>query len=151
MLRVTSRDSGGLSRPGQDRKRIPFGAARSKLTAPHRAGFVRRWFNDVNDRISRAKDAGWDLVVDPDNAMPVGDGPGTRNTELGAAVSQVVGVDDQRNPVRAYLMEVRQDWYDEDQARKVEETKQTDRAIAEGTHGLDGDGRYLPRDGMSIR
>lgn len=147
----TTRRAAGdsLTKPGQERARVPFGNARSKLSAPGRSGFVRRWFNDVSSRIKEALSAGWEFVDDPEH---IGDGPETRDSGLGAAVSQVVGVDRQGIPMSAYLMEIRQDWYYEDQDKKIQETKATDIAIARGMVGPSaGDGGYVPPNGINIR
>lgn len=135
-----------------ERKRVPFGSARSKMTVPNRAGFVRRFFIDAGTRIREALAAGWDFVEDQEKKLGVGDGPVTSNTNMGTSVSMVTGKDSQGNPQHSYLMETREDWYNEDQKKKLEILKDTDSAIARGKIGpSSSDGGYVPDGGIDIR
>ena len=149
-----ARKGGAASRQAAsgERKRIPFGSARSKMTVPQRAGFQRHFFNDVGSRIREALDAGWDFVEDQEKKLAVGDGPVTANTNIGTAVSMVTGTDPQGKPQVTYLMEIREDWYHEDQEKKLESLHKSTKTIANGGFGLPAsDGGYVPAGGINIR
>jgi len=91
----------------QPRKRIPLGT-RNILTAPKKAGFVRRFVNDKGDRIQSFKDAGWNAV---DENLPVGDDKIGRASTLGSLSNPHVG-----GGQRAILMEIPEEIYNEDRA-----------------------------------
>lgn len=96
------------------RKRVPLGS-RNILTAPRRAGFVRRFVNDKGDRIQAFKDAGWALVEE----TPVGDPQIGRASSMGSLTNPHVGAGQ-----RAVLMEIPEEYYREDyNAAQAEITK----------------------------
>ncbi len=82
----------------QNRK--PFGSTDQKLAWPLRPGYHNHWFNDDPGRIYQAKEAGYDHVQD----------------HRGVPVSRVVGVAQGGEPLLAYLMEIPQEWWEEDMA-----------------------------------
>ena len=140
----------------QERKeRIPLGTRVSKLTVPQRHGYQRRWMNDSPGRIEDAKRGGYSLVVDP--TLKVGNASEDGNSEIGGAVSRVVGTQEGGNPMKAYLMEIPQSWYDEDQSRKREARMEIEAAIIRGDdqqkikdeRGLETRG-YVPLSGNKI-
>lgn len=127
-------------------KRRPLGVPVSKMEVPHRKGYVRRWINDKDNRIRLAQEAGYEFVTDVSlsSAAQVGDD--------GSKVNQVVGTKDDGTPLIAYLMEIPQDWHNEDQEAKMEAVDKTDEAIREGNvEGHVGqDGRYIPNTGITL-
>ena len=99
-------------------ERIPIGQ-RNRLTAPKRPGYVRRFVNTTPGRVQMFEDAGYQLVTDqtydPENPGVVKIGDRTSGaTPMGSAVVEDVGGGQQ-----AVLMEIREDWYNEDQAKKA--------------------------------
>ena len=88
-----------------ERKRIPLGT-RNRLNAPKRAGFVRRFVNDVGDRVQRFKEAGYNIV---EGDVPTGDSKIGRASQLGSTVAAEVG-----GGKKAVLMEIKEEWYNED-------------------------------------
>lgn len=61
-------------------------------------------------------------------------------------MSQIVGTKEGGEPLRAYLMEIREDWYKEDQAAKTKRTDEIEAQIRRGKdeHGEIGkDGRFM--------
>jgi len=100
------------------RERIPLGTPQQKLSAPTREGYVRRWINDDADRIHRAKAGGYDFVTDEIKT----DGPGAR-------VERFVGRKEDGTPMKAFLMEVPQAFYDEDQKAKQKPADDFDAAL----------------------
>jgi hypothetical protein len=90
-------------------KRIPLGT-RNILTAPERPGYVRRFVNDEGDRIKHFEAAGYSVVRED---IDVGDPKAGKDTKTGSVVSPAVG-----GGKRAVLMEIKKEWYDEDQKAK---------------------------------
>jgi hypothetical protein len=97
-------------------KRVPMGSQR-RLAVPERPGFVRRWFNDVDDRIERAKRAGYAIVTDP--YLPIGD----QRSKDAAPMSDTRRVSVGRG-THAYLMEIPKDWYEADQRAKLKRNEE---------------------------
>ena len=97
---------------GQPR-RIPVGQ-RDVLTAKKNPGFVRRFVNDEPGRIERFKDAGYNIVTDE----AIGDEALGAGSAIGSSANKHVG-----HGQRAVLMEIREDWYNEDQASKAAKVK----------------------------
>jgi hypothetical protein len=121
--------------------RVPFGAKRSKLQLSsadmkefERRGRVVRWFNDQDGRIAAAIQGGWHHV-DPENARSMGSNDiHQENTDLNSTVSKVVSRG--TGPViRAYLMEISKEFYDEDQASKEEVNARVDQAMRPADQG----------------
>lgn len=124
-------------------ERIPLGARRQRLGAPLRKGYARRWINDSPGRVEHAeKRSGWTFV--------------TKKDEEGREErwSEIVGVNDDGNPLRAYLMEIPKEFYDQDQAEKQtpldEFDKQLRRGIIKDADARDGDSFYVPKEGIHI-
>jgi hypothetical protein len=121
------------SRPPRVRK--PFGTMEQTMAYPKREGFHRHWFNDVKDRISRAQEAGYEHVKGKDD----------KNT------SMVVGVAEGGGPLHAFLMEIPQEWYNEDMAAQQKIVDDREAVIKRGeADRQEGDGRYVPSQGIKI-
>ena len=121
--------------------RVPFGGPRLKLQlSPQdrsrfkKRGMVPYWFNDSAGRIERALGAGYNFV-DPVHAGSLGQGAlhqDGKDPESGVRVSQVVN----RDPLeRAYLMEIKEEYYKEDQEAKEAVNEKVDEALAAGGAG----------------
>lgn len=130
------------------KKRVPLGVPRTKLTAPERPGYKRRWINDDGKgRLQHARNGGYTFVEDPN--LQVGQDGGGDKTD--SRVSRVVGRRDDGQPLRAYLMEIPSELYKEDQASKQAALDEMDRAIRKGRLRSDGEEhRYVPDDGRGI-
>ena len=132
--------------------RVPFGGPRLKmqLSDADMAEFKRRkmkihWFNDDPGRIERALGGGY-KHVNPEYAMSLGQGAlhgDGKDPESNARVSIVVN---RSEPItRAYLMEISEKFYREDQAEKEKVNSQVDEALAMGGEGgSDIEGAYRP-------
>ena len=116
---------------GQSRKRVPLGA-RNILTAPKKAGFVRRFVNDTGDRIQMFKDAGWNAV---DDGSPVGDPKVGRPTSIGSASNPSVG-----GGQRAVLMEIPEEIYAADRAESQAKITAVENQIKRNSRGEGKDG-----------
>lgn len=122
------------------RVRKPMGTMEQKLAYPARPGYHRRWFNDVRNRIARAQEAGYEFVLENRDGRE-------------EKVSALVGTNEDGSPMTAYLMEIRQEFYNEDQAAKQAAVDEIDAAIMRGVRGQDAEqGRYYtPSEGTSMR
>lgn len=131
--------SHGHSRePSGRAQRIPLGSARQKGLADARPGFVRRWINNKGARIQYALQGGWNHVR--------ADNSGAFSSDPGEGTSQVCGTQENGEPMRRYLMEIREDWFNEDQFEKENKRAEIEAQILRGTDdkGQPGkDGRYL--------
>ena len=104
------------------RQRVPIGGQRHKLqiseadekNCEHR-GVVPRWLNDAKGRIQAAIAGGYKFCDPQDYQSMAGfiavEGD---NTDMGSKISKTVD----RNGTKAYLMEIRKEFYKEDQQAK---------------------------------
>lgn len=87
------------ARARRERRRADIGTDDLKLAAPKREGFTRRWVNDVVGRVDNFTANGWDVVQTD----------GTEARHVGG----------QKNPLKAVLMEIPDEFYLEDQKKKT--------------------------------
>jgi hypothetical protein len=109
-------------------KRTPLNS-RNRLSVKNKeAGFAYRIFNDEDDRISRAQEAGWELCS-TESVGAIGDRRVDNASSLGSTAHFSVG-----KGTKAVLMRIPEDWYKEDQEVKqreideVENTMKNDRS-----------------------
>ena len=142
--RTESRD-----KPGR-RSRTPLGRGRQKLSVPKIDGYVLRWINDDGARLTQAQEADYQFVAQ-NEVGHVGESVEDGNTDQGNRVSKVVGKTESGHPMRAYLMKIKREFYEEDQAEKQAQVDETDRAIREGSlEAKPDDKRYIPKEGIHI-
>ena len=122
------------------RARVPFGGLRTKMQLSDedrkefdRRGVVPRWINDQDGRLARAQSGGYNFVK-PEHVTSLGQGAlHGGSTDEGSRVSLVVT---KGEPViRAYLMEIKKKYYDEDQASKEARNQKVDDDLAVGNAG----------------
>lgn len=105
-------------------KRTPLHDQRDKLTVQNRdPARVYRWFNDTDDRISKAIEGGY--RVENKDGQVVGEPAveqGIDNTS--SIVTKHVG-----GKTKAVLMSIDKDWYDADQAEKQKRVDELDAAM----------------------
>lgn len=112
------------------RVRVPFGQQAKKLDYSQREGFQRRWINDYPGRIQRAQRGGWVHVE-----------------ELGKPVESNVG----SQGLKAFLMEIPNEFYEADFEAKQEKLNEVDAQIYHGTHKQEaGDRRYVPEGAIKV-
>lgn len=131
--------------------RIPFGGFRLKMQlsdeerkAFDERGTVGHWFNDQDGRVEQALAAGYTFVA-PEHARSLGSGSlGEGNTDAGSKVSKIVSKG-KEEVIRAYLMEIKKEFYDEDYASKQAINDKVDEALAlGGKGGADVEQAYRP-------
>lgn len=116
--------------------RKPFGTMDQKMAYPERQNFHRHWFNDVPGRIGRAIEAGYTYVKAKDDKN----------------VSMFVGTAEGGGPLTAFLMEIPEEWYQEDMAIQQREIDERESKIKRGElDSKEGDGRYIPKQGITIK
>lgn len=125
--------------------RVPLGVARSKLSVPERPGYKRRWINDTEGRLLNAQQGGYEYATDQSLQIGALD-VDNENRDLGARISRVV---DKSTGQKAYLMEIKEEFYKEDQATKAKAIKAKDDLIKHGKLD-DDDSRYVPDKGKGI-
>ena len=106
---------------------------------------VPHWFNDESGRLERALGGGYSFVK-PEHAKSLGQGAlhgGGNDPESNARVSIVAN---RGEPViRAYLMEISEKFFREDQAKKEKINVQVDEALAlGGERGSELENEYRP-------
>lgn len=123
------------------RARVPLGTMRTKLDFPKRPGYHRHLFNGASQRIHDAQLAGYEFVEETIEGRRVKVSVRTGTNEDGSA-----RVD--------YLMEIRQEFYDHDQAIKQLVVDEIDAAILSGepreTAGGEPGKFYTPAEGTAI-
>jgi len=114
------------------RKRIPVGEARNILTVQGKEkGFVYRWVNDVDNRITEFKQAGYDHVVD--DSLDIGSDDVKQGSVVGKTISKSVG-----QGVTAYLMRIKEEWYKEDQQAKLSKVDSSEELIRANVNKITG-------------
>lgn len=103
-----------------------------KLSAPSRPGFVRRFVNDMGNRIAELEELGYDFVNEK----------GVKTDDPSSRVSRLVGTKPNGEPLHAYLMETPDELYAEGVAEKEAHNRQIDDAI---TAGVDSTGQLGPK------
>lgn len=115
-------------------KRIPFGAARSKLGVTMSVpGYHLHWVNDAAGRVAEAQAGGYTFV----EPKEVGD------AASGTQVKRLVGTQEDGSALYAYLMKIEDEFYAEDQKLNTKIADEFEQAIRRGK--LDekaGDHRY---------
>ena len=123
------------SRP-QRPARKPYGSVPFKLAYDEREGFHRHWVNDMGGRIEEMTERGYSHVTGKD----------------GKHVSRRVGSHPDGGALTAYLMEIPEGWWTEDQVAKQKIVDEMEETIKRGElNRQQGDGRYVPAQGISIR
>lgn len=84
--------------------------------------FVYRFVNDLGSRISNFQSAGYEFVQDSD--LVVGDSRIFDASDLGSAKSVT-----SNDGTKSYLMRIKKEWYDEDQAAKAAQVDETEKAM----------------------
>jgi len=116
------------------KSRKSVGDGRDILTVHNKEdGYVYRWVNDDNSRVSNLNARGWEHV---DHDVTVGESKADTATSVGTTVSKGVG-----RGTTSYLMRIEKELYDEDKTEGQQELNEREKAMkAELNSG--NDGRY---------
>ncbi|CAB4132786.1 hypothetical protein UFOVP249_29 [uncultured Caudovirales phage] len=113
-------------------QRTPVGTRKVLTVAGKEAGYEYRVINDSGDRVQEFLDAGYELV--DASSVRVGDKRVNNGTAEGSKAQLSVG-----QGQKAFVVRIRKEWYDEDQAKKqayVNDLESATKAKAlDGTYG----------------
>ena len=141
-------------RPTRERVRNVFNGTQAKLTVNNQIpGYHMHIFNDEPGRIQTAIDGGWEFVT-PDEVGGVKDSVTSGNTDLGDKVRFLVGTSEKGDGLYAYLMKIKEEWWEEDQAEIQKRNDRVDDAIRGGVNtktGTSAEGFYTPREGIKYK
>lgn len=135
------------------RKRGVLNGTESKMKVGNLIeGFHLHWMNDERNRINDALDAGYEFVKPEEVGGLSNNNVTSRNQELSKDKVRLLVGTTTEGPLFAYLMKIRQDWYDEDQASLHEKNDAVDAAIKGGknTAGTSSEGFYVPNEGIKL-
>lgn len=110
--------------------RTNFGGPRLKLHADPIPGHHLCWMNDDGLMIPEALDAGYEFVED-DRAQVQNqrDEVAGRGNDLGRKVRRLVGRNESGGPLYAYLMKIKQEFFEDDQRKIAAHAQRVDDAI----------------------
>jgi hypothetical protein len=135
------------------RRRGVFNGTEGKLKVNGEIpGYHLHIMNDTPGRISTAIDNGYEFVK-PSEVGGLPDSVSDRNTDLGDKIRFLVGSDASGGPLYAYLLKIKQEWYDEDQAVLRSRNDQIEDAIRGGKltkEGTSSEGFYSPKGGIKV-
>lgn len=113
-------------------RRTPVGRRNVLTVSGKEPGYVYRIVNDKGDRIDQFLAAGYEFVEQKD--VKIGDTRIGNPSATGSKAEAQVG-----QGQRAFVMRIKQEWYDEDQAAKAAHVDATEAATKEkaldGTYG----------------
>ena len=118
--------------PERRTRRTPLEGRNILTVSGKEEGYVYRFVNDTGDRVQAFLDNGWEKV--PAKNVRVGDKrlgvAGTEGSDAMASVGQ---------GTKAYVLRIREDWFEEDQAAKQAKVNATEEATRQqaldGTYG----------------
>lgn len=103
-------------------KRTPIGSRNILTVTGKEPGYVYRIVNDTGDRIQQFMDAGYEMVNAAD--VKIGDKRVNSSSPEGSKAQVSVGKGD-----KAFVMRIKQEWYDEDQRAKSAEIKRLEESM----------------------
>jgi hypothetical protein len=110
-------------------RRTPVGRRNVLSVTGKEPGYVYRFVNDTGDGVQHLLEQGYELVEA--KGVRIGDKRIGQASEEGSAAMASVG-----GGMKAFLMRIKQEWYDEDQADKAAHVDATEAATKE--KALDG-------------
>ena len=130
------------TRPVRKNKRTPIGT-RAVLSAPEKKDFKRRFVNDEPGRIQAFLDAGYRIV---DEKTQMGDENVGQASQVGSVANKPVG-----GGMNAVLMEIKDDWYQEDQDAKEAHLQEKEQGLLNDEHGSSPDRNHVYGEGVTIK
>jgi hypothetical protein len=146
---VSDRETETVRSQAQRPRRNSIGVPRLTLAVKFEIpGHHLCWMND-DGNVEQALDSGYEFVTRGETELEVGITP--TNVDISDKIKQKVGTTQQGEILYAYLMKIKQEWFEEDMQAIEAQNKQVEDAIASGNiNGSVGqDGRY--NAGINIR
>lgn len=114
--------------------RTPVGQRNILTVKGKDPNYEYRIVNDVDDRVTQFQDAGY--VIDGDEAVDVGDKRASSGSGYAPGSKKMFSVG---GGIKAFVMKIKKEWYDEDQAEKQRKADAQEASIKEkalsGTYG----------------
>ena len=124
------------------KRRTPIGR-RNVLKAEEREGYKRRFVNDTDGRVQTFLEAGYTIVSDGTQTGDANVGDASR---LGSNSGKPVG-----GGTNAVLMEIKEDWYKEDQDAKQAHIKDKEAGLLNDETGRAPNQENLYGEGVNIK
>ena len=132
------------------KKRNVFNGTEAKISVQQQIdGYHLHVFTDTGGRIQQAIDNGYEFVT-PDEVGGVSENVVSRNGDLGERIRYLVNPRAEGTEQYGYLMKIRQEWYEEDQAELQAKNNLIDAAIRKGKITGENSSFYTPRDGIKL-
>jgi hypothetical protein len=114
-------------------------------------GYHLHIFTDTGTRVQEAIDGGWEFVT-PSEIGGISENVVSRNGDLGERIRYLVNPRTGEGTDKfGYLMKIRQEWYEEDQAELQVKNSQVDAAIKRGKITGENPSFYVPKGGISMK
>ena len=134
----------------QRKKRNVFNGTEAKISVQTQiAGYHLHVFTDQGGRIQQALDNGYEFVR-PDEVGGVSENVVSRNGDLGERIRYLVNPRADGTEQYGYLMKIRQEWFEEDQAELQAKNNRIDASIRKGKITGDNASFYTPKDGIKL-
>lgn len=135
------KDQSRVDTNARPRQRVPVHGSRDILTilSGKDPAFHYRYIKDVQEdgaRILRFLNAGYEFVRSDEESLQIGQNHVMKTKEHGSIVAVKEGAGN------LYLMKIKREWYDEDQAAKEQSIKDTERMITRKRDEKTDDGMY---------
>ena len=132
------------------KKRNVFNGTEAKISVQQQIdGYHLHVFTDKGGRIQSALDNGYEFVR-PDEVGGVSENVVSRNGDLGERIRYLVNPRAEGTEQYGYLMKIRQEWHEEDQAELQAKNNLIDAAVRKGRITGENPSFYTPRDGIKI-
>ena len=108
--------------PDRERGRTPIAVRNILDWKEKEPGYVYRWVNQVEDRVPRFQEAGYEMI---ESEETIGDQRGTSDaSKLASYVEKSVG-----GGTKAVLMRIKEEYYKQDQAEKQNKVDEIERSM----------------------
>jgi hypothetical protein len=132
------------------KRRNVFNGTEAKLGVQTQIeGYHLHVFTDAGARIQTAMDSGYEFVR-PEEVGGVSENVVSRNGDLGERIRYLVNPRAEGTEQYGYLMKIRQEWYEEDQAELQAKNNRIDNAIRKGKITGENPAFYEPTGGIKI-